>query len=231
MKEKYSNLLEKNILFQGFNEKKINSFLDYCKEETWPKHTCAISSRYTCYHFFIIASGRIKVYQIDENSGREFTLFLLSTNDVFDLLCLLENKEHQVFYETLDEVILLSLPIETMREWIENNPETNKMLLLYLGKQIRNLEDYAANITLADISSRLARLILKNINHKSQKLEMINDLSNDEIANFIGSTRAVVNRHLQHFKEEGILKLGRKKMEIKNLELLIKQAENNHSKL
>lgn len=166
---------------------------------------------------------------VDPASGREFTLFLLIKNDLFDLICLLENKEHLVYYETLDEVRLLSLPIEKMREWINDHPETNRLLLPYLGKQIRILEDYASNITLADISSRIAKLLLKNINQNSKKLELINDLSNDEIANFIGSTRAVVNRHLQHFKEKGIIKLGRKKMEIKNLELLIKQAENNHT--
>lgn len=77
-----------------------------------------------------------------------------------------------------------------------------------------------------EIPARLARLILKNINQESKKLEFINDLSNEEIANLIGSTRAVVNRHFQEFKNEGILKLGRKKMEVINLTLLIKKATN-----
>lgn len=229
IRENYIDLLRENILFKDLEEEKLPGFLTSFQEEVWPKNTCNITKSPTLYKFYIIAEGRVKIYRIDPESAREFTLFLLSRNDVFDILCLLENCEHKVFYETLDEATLLSVPIETMREWIVKFPQINKSLLPYLGRQIRILEEYTSNVVLADISSRLARLILTNINKESKKLELINDLSNDELANLIGSTRAVVNRHLQQFKKEGILKISRKKVEIKNLELLLKQAEKNHS--
>lgn len=227
--ENYIDLLRENILFKDLEEEKLPGFLTAFQEEIWPKNTCNITKTPTLYKFYIIAKGRVKIYRIDTESAREFTLFLLKKNDVFDIICLLENCEHRVFYETLDEVTLLSVPIKTMREWIVKFPQINKSLLPYMGKQIRILEEYTSNVVLADISSRLAKLILTNINKESNKLELINDLSNDELANLIGSTRAVVNRHLQQFKKDGILKISRKKVEIKNLELLLKQAEKNHS--
>ena len=226
--DKYLNLLRENILFKDLEEEKLVLFLQEFQEEVWPKNTCNISKTPTLFRFYIIARGRIKIYRVDPESAREFTMFILTRNDVFDILCLLENCEHRVFYESLDEVILLSVPIEIMREWIRKYPQINKSLLPYMGKQIRILEEYTSNVILADISSRLARLILTHLNKNSNKLELINDLSNDELANLIGSTRAVVNRHLQQFKKDGILKISRKKVEIQNLELLLKQAEKNH---
>lgn len=227
--EKYLNLLKENILFKDLEEDLLTGFLPVFQEETWPKNTCNITKSPTLYRFYIIANGRIKIYRIDPESSREFTMFILTRNDVFDILCLLENCEHKVFYESLDEVTLLSVPIETMRDWIKKYPQINKSLLPYMGKQIRALEEYTSNVVLADISSRLAKLILTHINQRSKKLELINDLSNDELANLIGSTRAVVNRHLQQFKKDGILEISRKKVQIKNLELLLKQAEKNNS--
>ncbi|WP_372916890.1 Crp/Fnr family transcriptional regulator [Salegentibacter sp.] len=227
--EKYLDLLRENILFKDLEEDKLPAFLTEFQEEVWPKNTCNISKTPTLFRFYIIAGGRVKIYRVDPQGGREFTMFLLTKNDVFDILCLLENCEHRVFYESLDEVVLLSVPIEIMRNWIREYPQINKSLLPYMGKQIRALEEYTSNVILADISSRLAKLILTHINHKSNKLELINDLTNDELANLIGSTRAVVNRHLQQFKKDGILKISRKKVEIQNLELLLKQAEKNHS--
>ncbi|MGY5849449.1 Crp/Fnr family transcriptional regulator [Salegentibacter sp. F14] len=228
--ENYLDLLRENVLFKDLEEKNLPDFLFAFEEEVWPKNTCNITRTPTLFKFYIIAQGRVKIYRIDPNSAREFTLFLLKKNDVFDILCLLESCEHKVHYETLDRTTLLSVPIKVMRDWITKFPQMNKSILPYMGQQIRILEEFSSNIVLSDISSRLARLILSNINKKSNKLELINDLSNDELANLIGSTRAVVNRHLQQFKKEGIIKISRKKVEINNLELLLKQAEKNHSK-
>lgn len=221
----YLNSLQQNNLFKSISPDKLDNFLDLVDEEIWPKNTCSVSKNKALYKFFILISGRLKIYQTDPDTAREFTLFLLGKNDVFDILSLLDEVDHQVYYETLDEVVMLTIPVSKMRNWIKLHPEMNKPLLLYMAKQMRSLEEYAANITLIDISTRLAKLILNNVNSESKKLEKINDLSNEELANLIGSTRAVVNRHLQDFKSNGILKVGRKKVEIKNLQLLLDKLE------
>lgn len=220
----YLKALGENKLLKGLPAEKLDGILDDLEEEIWPKHTCRVDRQKSLFHFYFVVSGRLKVYKLDSATGREFTLFILTKNDVFDLLCLLEKAEHPVFYETLDKVVLLSAPMEKMRKWIKENPGINTNILPYVCKQLRTMEEYASNITLIDISSRLAKLILKNINSESQKLEMINDLSNEELANLIGSTRAVVNRHLQDFKNDGILTLGRQKVEVRNLKLLLERA-------
>lgn len=220
----YLKALGENKLLKGLPAEKLEGILDDLEEEIWPKHTCRVDRQKSLFHFYFVVSGRLKVYKLDSATGREFTLFILTKNDVFDLLCLLEKAEHPVFYETLDKVVLLSAPMEKMRNWIKENPGINSNILPYVCTQLRVMEEYASNITLIDISSRLAKLILKNINSQSQKLEMINDLSNEELANLIGSTRAVVNRHLQEFKNDGILTLGRQKVEVRNLKLLLERA-------
>lgn len=224
-RNRYLKALKDNKLLKGLSAEKFEAILDELEEEIWPKHTCRVDRQKSLFHFYFIVEGRLKVYKLDAATGREFTLFILTKNDVFDLLCLLEEEEHPVFYETLDKVVLLSAPMENMRKWIRENPGINTNMLPYLCKQLKTMEEYASNITLIDISTRLAKLILKNMNSESKKLEMINDLSNEELANLIGSTRAVVNRHLQEFKNDGILSLGRQKLEIKDIKLLLKRAK------
>ena len=220
----YLKTLQENKLLKGLPENNLNTILDELEEETWPKHTCRVDRQKSMFHFYFIISGRLKVYKLDAATGREFTLCILTKNDVFDLLCLLQEEEHPVFYETLDKVVLFSAPMDLMRNWIKENPVINRNMLPYLCQQLKAMEEYASNVTLIDISTRLAKLILKNMNAKSHKLELINDLSNEELANLIGSTRAVVNRHLQEFKNDGILLLGRQKVEIRDLKLLLKRA-------
>lgn len=226
-RRKYAGNLGNNKLLKDLPENELLNLLEELEEVVWPKSTCSIYKQRTSNFFHFIISGRLKVYQIDQHTGREFTFFLLKKNDAFDTLCLLDGNEHDVYYETLDRVVLLSLPMNRMKNWVLEHPEINRNLLPYLSNQMRTLETYASNVTLIDISTRLARLILSNINAESQELELINDLSNEELANLIGSTRAVVNRHLQEFKNDGIISLGRNKVEIKDLDLLLSKANNN----
>jgi CRP/FNR family cyclic AMP-dependent transcriptional regulator len=115
--------------------------------------------------------------------------------------------------------------MEDVKKWLKDNPEHYQNILPCAGKQLRQLENFISNIIFNDVSTRLLQLILKNDNPKSQDLELINDLPNKEIANLIGSTRAMVNRHLQKLKQLGTIKLSRKRMEIKNLKMLIRLLE------
>lgn len=223
------NTIQNNILFKDFEKEFLSKFASNFTEEIWPAHTC--SSCYQLKHkFHIIISGRLKIFRTDKETGREFTLFLLSKNDVFDIISLIDDKSHEFYYESLEEVRMLSTPISKMRQWLKKYPILNQKLLSYIARQLIIVEEYAVNHTLYEIPTRLARLILNNLNSESKKLEFINDLSNEEIANLIGSTRAVVNRHFQEFKNEGILKIGRKKVEVINLPLLLKKATNPQKK-
>lgn len=224
---KFVESLRCNKLLKDLPQEDLLMFLSEMEEVVWPKHTCNINKERTFHYFHFMVSGRLKVYQIEQNTGREFTFFLLGNTDAFDILCLLDNYEHNVFYEAIDRVVLLSLPMVRMKTWLSNHPNINKNFLPFMSNQIRILEEYASNVTLVDISTRLARLILSNINKESRELELINDLSNNELAKLIGSTRAVVNRHLQEFKNDGILSLGRQKVEIKDISLLLLKANKN----
>lgn len=170
------------------------------------------------------------MYQVDALNGKELTLFLLSESDVFDLFCLLDGCEHNVYYECLDDAKVLAAPMSRLRSWLNSNPHHYKNFLPYAGTQLRMLEDTVSDMTFTDISTRLLKLILKNVNKTSKNLELINDLSNKELANLIGSTRAVVNRHLQKLKKNGSIKLSRNSMEIKDLNLLLHLLENQGGK-
>jgi len=109
-----------------------------------------------------------------------------------------------------------------LRKWLNKNPQHYQNLLPYIGKQMRMLENYVSDITFIDIPTRLIKLLIRNIKKDSDNLELIHDLPNREIANLIGSTRAVVNRHLQNLKKKGIIEVSRNHVEIKNLALLLR---------
>lgn len=220
-------IIANNPLFSSVNDETMSLLLENLTYKKWEKDTEFIETTTVHQKFHIILSGRVKIFQTNFETGRELTVFLLVKNDVFDVVSLLDLKQRTTNFKALDDTEVLSAPIDLVREWIETHPQINKTLLPYLGHRMRMLEENLTDVVLSDIPTRLAKLILKNIDESSKQLQLINDLSHDEIANLIGSTRAVVNRHLQDLKDEGILDIGRKKTTVLNLEKLLDKIEKN----
>ncbi len=222
------DILSHSPLFSNLDEETIRKMLQEFRLETWKRKSPAMDSRQSLERFYVILSGRMRVDRINPDTGRELTVALLGPGDVFDIICLLDYRKHEVFVTAIDDLETLYVPIVNIRTWIQRNPELHRTFLLYLGNQIRFLEELASDLSLHDTLTRLALLILRHTNPEHpQELQLIHDLSDEELAKMIGSVRAVVNRHLQNFKKEGIVETSRNHLAIKDLHGLLKKIDEH----
>ena len=219
--------ISKSAFFCDTPASSINELLNNSALETWHKKTCLVNNHQTLNKFHILISGKIKAYNYDSYNDRRFTLFLLKENDIFDVFSLYKKIKHDIHYEVLTDAVILSIPIYKMDQWIRKNPIINHVLMSYTLNRILDLENYINDVVLEDTFTRLTKLFLKHLNRTTKKFEMINDLSHDELAQLIGTTRAVLNRHIQTFKEKGIIEVGRNKTELKDYNKLLRMANNS----
>jgi len=220
--------LKNSFLFGNLSENTLKEIIDECEEVFWRKGE-SIEHNAGMKHMYVIIKGRVKITQIDPESGRSLALFLLSEGDIFDVFSLLDGEEHIVFPMPLDNVSLLSIPLPRAREWIETHPEFNKSFLPYLGKQMRALEEFSQSIVFCDTTTRLAKLILKHTDSSDNSnshypVKLINNLSHESLAEMIGSVRSVVSTQIQKLKDEGIIISKRGHMAVENLEKLMKKC-------
>ncbi len=187
----------------------------------------AFSSDDTMHSFYFIMSGKIKISQINPETSKEQTINLLSRGDMYDVVTLLDGKEHEFVSVALEESEVVEVPIHHVRELIETNPSFNRFFFPYLGKQMRQMEDLAVDLSLYDVYNRLLRLIARNVDRAKgvTSLKLINNLSHEELASLVGSVRKVVNRNLQKLKEEGIIELSRKQITLKSLQELLEKLK------
>ncbi|TQI70842.1 CRP/FNR family transcriptional regulator [Gramella sp. Hel_I_59] len=220
-------VLQECVLFNDVSEEHLEELHGNFYIEKWPRQTCLVHCEKFLFHFYIIKNGRVKMYHTDFESAKEHTIFLLKNGDVFDLFCLLDGIKHKAYYECLDHTEVLAIPMDKLRNWLQSYPEYYKNFLSYAGRSMRMLEENVSQLVFSDITTRLLHLLLKNIDRTSNKLTNINDLPDKELAFLIGSSRAVVNRHLQKMKKMGLIKISRNKLQVKNVSLLVQQLENN----
>jgi len=205
--------------FKTMDTDKLKTLLLLMTKSTWAEDTFKSGSEIGM-HIHLIVSGRLRVYQINPNSGREHTVAILTKGDIFDIMSLMDTDAHDIYYEAIDELEVLFLPVANMHRWISENPEMNYSIFKYLGKRMRQLENAATDICLNSTLVRLSKLLVSNVNDTSHELEVIHNLPNNQIASLIGTTRAVVNRHIQELKNYGAITVSRKNIHVENMAVL-----------
>jgi CRP/FNR family transcriptional regulator len=219
--------LKKSNLFDKLPIPSVLSLFEIGFIERLPKKTCYFGDR-NLHKFHIILSGKIKVYNYNIENDRYFTLYILKANDMFDVLTLINGYTHNIYYESLNYCQVLCIPLDSMKVWLTKNPVFVKSILKFTLHKMNHLEEYVKEMIVDDTPTRFARLLFKYHNKLTNKLEVINNLPNNELANLIGTTRAVLNRHIRTLKLSGIIKINRKQIEICDMDKLIKliKAEN-----
>jgi len=134
---------------------------------------------------------------------------------MFDTIILLDGEDHDVMYEVMEESEVLQMPIEYVRELISTNREFNSKFFPYLAQQMRHMEELSSDLSLYSTSERLIKLLLQNLDPNNRvKYNLLQGLSNTEIAKLIGTVRHVVERHLKALKEDGSIETKNRNVQI-----------------
>ncbi len=212
-------------LLSNFSQSFEDEFYKYAKSRTYSKGATPFYGEDLLKYFYIVMQGRIKSYQFNIQNEKEQTLFVYKRGDMFDVISLLDEKPHDVMYEVLEELTLLELPIERVRYWLDNDMTFNKKFFPYLAAQMRHTEDLAAELTIYDTKDRLINLLVDNVNpEKHFRYNLLNGLSNTEIAKLLGTVRHVVERTLKELKSDGLIEKSRKSIIIKNFQKLLEKT-------
>lgn len=182
-----------------------------------------LASTDTLEYFYFVMSGKIKIYDIDFESSKEQTLYMLSYGDMFDVVSLLDGKPNQYISEVLEDTHLIQLPLRDVKEIILNDEKFRQYFYAYVASQLKSMEELAVSLSFYDVYQRVIQLFTRfteTVNGKS-KLKVINNLRHEDIASMVGSVRKVVSRSLQQLKKDGIIEISRKNIHIKNFQKLL----------
>lgn len=224
-------VLKNSILFSGLDDATLQTMLALHRRETWPKGA-HLPPRQALELFTVIISGRMELIRTNPETGRQITLLTLAPGDAFDVITLLDGREHDVSPIALEPLEIITAPIAKVRQWIETHPAFNSSFLPYLGEKIRNLEDLSADLALHETVTRLAKLILRQAapqipigGEDDQGRPLVNTLSDEAMARMIGTVRTIVNRHLQEFIRMGLISTSRGRLVVRDLEKLREYLE------
>ena len=193
--------------FEEFNDQLREEFQQYGTLIDFTKSNNPFDVDSLMEWFYVIQSGKIKVYDINFTTNREQTLYLLSRGDMYDVVPLLDNREHNLATEVLEAGTAIRFPLNKVREWIHKFPKFEQLIYRYIAKQMRQVEELATDLSLLETKDRLLKLLVRNFESiETRGVDLLSKLSHAEIASLIGTVRHIIDRHLKSLIADGIIK-------------------------
>jgi len=166
----------------------------------------------TCRGVMAVKSGSLRVYCVSEE-GREVTLYRVEAGEVCILSasCLMDEIVFDILIEALEETEVCVLPSPILHKVQEENPLVSLYIYKTATEKFSEVLWTIQQILFMKIDQRLATALHDEmIRQKSNFLS----IRHEDLAKQIGSVREVVTKTLKYLSEEGIVSLGRGKIEV-----------------
>ncbi len=164
-------------------------------------------------HLYVIATGTVKI-AIPDEGGREVVMALYRGGDVFGELALFDNAPRSASVTALSETVVYALAGDDFFAVLEKNPKAMRRLLALLARIVRRVSGQVGDLVFLDLEGRVAKYLLDLSELSPGKREV--ELTQEDPANFVGGTRAAVNRALADLQKLGAIEVGRRHIEVRD---------------
>ena len=165
---------------------------------------------------FLITSGTVKVSVPDEQ-GREVVVALERGGDVFGELALFDDGPRSATVTAITETHTLALARQEFIGTLERNPDAMRRMLALLVKTVRRSTGHVEDLVFLDLPGRVAKCLLDLAD--ASGTDQI-DMTQEDLAGFVGATRVSVNRVLADLEKRGAIKIGRRNLRLKDRAIL-----------
>jgi CRP/FNR family transcriptional regulator len=163
----------------------------------------------------LVLSGLVKVYREDEE-GNEFLMYYLHPGEAcaLSMVCAARKDPSPIMARTVSETEVMLVPVEVMAQWAHQYKSWYQFVI----------ETYRARFdellsTLDDVAFRSMDERLEFYLKRAKEAEHTNkiEISHQQIATELNTSREVVSRLLKKMEQRGTLKLHRNAIEILKL--------------
>lgn len=160
----------------------------------------------------IVTKGTLRVIRT-EDDGREILLYYIKAGEscIMSFLGGLHNETSKVKAEVEEDAEILFLPMDKVGFFIKEYPQWLDYIFRLYHKRFEELLEIVNAVTFKKMDERSLALL-----YKKQELTGNNilNITHEQLANELGTARAVISRLLKQLEELGKVKLGRNKIKI-----------------
>lgn len=172
---------------------------------------------------YLVEQGQVKIFT-PSHEGREVVLSIFGKGDFFGEMALFDDKPRSASAEATSPASVLTLQREDFRQAMVQHPAMSIAVMGALVDRVRRADEMVEDAVFLDLPSRLAKKLLDLAEGHGVATplgyEIRLRLTQQDLADMVGATRARVNEAITRFKERGIISMNRHRLIIADPEEL-----------
>lgn len=195
---------------------------------------CSRMRRYDCGTFVFVAtddrqsvylllSGRVRLYHVTPD-GRQALLAIIDPGELFGELALVASGERGISAEPMEPADVLVLPADEVRALMDSDPRVARCAAELIGRRHLDCERRLMSLLFRPVCERLIALLLDLADKYGRPADggVLLDipLSQQDLADAIGSTRESVSTALSAFQSENLVFVDRRRIVLRDTKRL-----------
>lgn len=163
---------------------------------------------------FILKQGHVQLYRILPD-GRKLVIAVLGPGMIFGQMALVGQHLYNTFAEALDECLICVWSRMDIEQMVLQFPQIALRFLETMGQRLVNVEQRLEETTYKRIPARLAALLLR-LDEENGSSGVVQGFTHQSLADMLGTYRETATQTLNEFKNQNLIRTGRKSIEIIN---------------
>ena len=176
----------------------------------------------------VVIEGRVKINATSPD-GKEIIVNTINAGDIFGELSLIDSEPRSASAVANRASLILRLRRRDLIPVLEKHPDLALSIMRELSRKLRNTTAQYEELVFLSVAGRLARRLAaiaeSQADTKSGTVDLILEMTQEEIGQMIGATRERVNQVLHRWQNDGLMEIHGRQIRIFDVEEIIAQCE------
>lgn len=176
---------------------------------------------------FILKQGRVRVFRIAAD-GRALTTAIIIPGTIFGEMVLLGQHMYDNYAEALDESVVCVMGREDVHRFLLSDPRIAARITAILGARLLEMERRLCDTVFKSVPQRVAATLAtlagpqRRMGVGPRSVQVA--LTHDQLAALVGTTRETATKVLGEFADRGLLRRGRGRIILLDIDGLSAEA-------
>ena len=160
----------------------------------------------------IVLEGILKVSMIDDN-GKELLMYYLNASDgcAMTFTCCMQETKSEILVVAEEETQMWMIPIEYMDQWMSKYPTWKYFVMRTMQNRFYEMLKALDMVAFNSLDTRLLTYLAEKSKNTGKT---VLNVSHEQIANDLASSRVVISRMLKKLENEGRVLLYRNQIKL-----------------
>ncbi|WP_084034873.1 Crp/Fnr family transcriptional regulator [Anaerobacillus alkalilacustris] len=172
---------------------------------------------------YLIRSGKVRLSKMTAD-GKEFSVHLKQKDELVGEVGLFNDMSISVTAEVIEDSVLVKFERSSLEEIFRKNGEIAVAFMKWFARHTQSTQAKFRDLILCGKTGAFYSTLIRFSNSYGLKTEegiLINvQLTNQDIANYIGTTRESINRMINDLKKDNVIKVDKGYILVKDIEFL-----------